>query len=505
VLFLHFLRKCLVGMKYLIFLIIIIAISINGFSQNFVTVGNAYGIPLIQGDACLEADTCFTLTDALNTQAGAVWEEGAIDLSSSFDATFCLFLGSNDADGADGFAFVLRGPNSIDLGGVGQGIGFGDYNETPEDDGIIPSVAIEYDTWDNGAVANDIPDDHTGLFYNGDQTVAIAPVVPLIGNSINAEDGQYHTTRIVWDAVQSNLKMYFDGVLLIDSTDDLINEVFNGNSEVIWGFTSSTGGANNLHQICFPEVSIETQEFLACEGETVEFSYYTEGITNYQWSNDDGDILVDWSIEDGTVLVDTLISTTEPGTFYLDFEFNNITISDSVLVNFVQNPISPFNEVFLELCPEEEFPLFLDAQNTGSSYLWNTDENDQVINATLEQMYTVLITEPVLGCTTEDSIEISHYCEPLAFLPNVFSPDADTLNRYFEPISFKYVGDFSMNIFNRWGAIIHSTNSRIRWNGTDENQNPVKDGVYYYTLMYEGEKGRVSNELSGTITLLRKN
>jgi len=96
---------------HIVVALIIILTNVNtGLAQNFLTVGDAFGIPLIQGETCLEADTCFTLTPDIGTQAGAVWDLDTIDLTFSFDATFCLFLGSNDANGADGFAFVMRSP-----------------------------------------------------------------------------------------------------------------------------------------------------------------------------------------------------------------------------------------------------------------------------------------------------------------------------------------------------------------------------------------------------------
>ena len=98
-------------MKFLwVFTLLFSLLSSSLYSQEFITVGNAFGIPVIQGDACLEADTCFTLTEDLNSQAGAVWDLDVIDLTASFDATFCLFLGVNDVNGADGFAFVMRAP-----------------------------------------------------------------------------------------------------------------------------------------------------------------------------------------------------------------------------------------------------------------------------------------------------------------------------------------------------------------------------------------------------------
>jgi gliding motility-associated-like protein len=455
-------------MKFLwVFTLLFSLLSSSLYSQEFITVGNAFGIPVIQGDACLEADTCFTLTEDLNSQAGAVWDLDVIDLTASFDATFCLFLGVNDVNGADGFAFVMRAPGT------------------------------------SGAPASDIPDDHTGLFYNGDNSNPIAAVVPLLGEGINAEDGAYHTTRIVWNAFTFELEMYFDDVLLISSQDNLINSVFGGNPEVIWGFTSSTGGAANLQQICFPTVSIDISNYFACDGDTVSFSYFTQGITSYQWTDEENNLLVDWNIDDGTELTDTLLTATESGVFYLDFEFNNNLISDSVVVTFIENPEQPFAENFLELCPETDYPFFLNALNDGGSYEWQNGEDEQFIELVESGWYSVLIAEPILSCASTDSIEISHFCEPRVVFPNVFTPNADSLNSFFVPAVFNYIGEFDFKLFNRWGAEVYSTTTRIKWNGDDSNSNPLPDGTYFYTCYYAGLKGEQTGELNGTVTIFR--
>ncbi|MFK7756604.1 MAG: gliding motility-associated C-terminal domain-containing protein [Flavobacteriales bacterium] len=463
-------------------------------SQNFLTVGDAFGIPLIQGETCLEADTCFTLTPNIGTQAGAVWDLDTIDLSFSFDATFCLFLGTNDANGADGFAFVMRAPQSIEIGQTGGGLGF---------EGIDNSVAIEFDTWDNGFIASDILDDHTGLFFNGDQTVAVEPVVPLIGVGINAEDGVYHTTRIVWDAGTQDLTMYFDDVLLISHTEDLVSNVFDGDPNILWGFTASTGGSANLQQICFPTATIILEDLAICEGETASFGFFTEGITSYEWTDEAGDFLVDWSIDEGVELTDTLITTSESGTYYLDIEFNNQTISDSLSVTVIANPIPPFELEEITLCPELEYPFFLDALNVGSFYEWQDGSNTRLLELGDAGVYSVMITEPVIGCSASDAIEINHLCEPLIIMPNVFSPNGDEFNRVFEPVTYSYIGSSSVQMFNRWGVLVfESSSNNLRWDGRSAAGNQLPDGVYYYTVRYVGINSTEEFELSGTVTML---
>ncbi|MFL2996497.1 MAG: lectin-like domain-containing protein [Cytophagales bacterium] len=75
------------------------------------------------------------------TQSGSVWSKEKINLSEDFKVEGKLNLGSNASWGADGIAFVIQ-PLASDLGGEGGGgLGYA---------GISPSVAVEFDTWNNG-------------------------------------------------------------------------------------------------------------------------------------------------------------------------------------------------------------------------------------------------------------------------------------------------------------------------------------------------------------------
>jgi len=296
--------------------------------------------------------------------------------------------------------------------------------------------------------------------------------------------------------------MYFDDVLLISHSEDLVNNVFGGNPDILWGFTASTGGSTNLQQICFPSVSIALDDVAICEGETASFGFFTEGITSYEWTTSEGDVLVDWEISEGEELTDTLITTTESGTFILDIEFNNLTISDSLTVNVIPNPIAPFELEQITLCPELEYPFFLNGLNEGSFYEWQNGASSQFLELGEEGIYSVTISEPILGCSVSDAIEINHLCEPLIVLPNVFSPNADGLNKFFVPIAFSYIGSSEIQIFNRWGILVYEESNNIRWSGKTAAGNQLPDGIYYYMVRYNGINSSEELELSGTVTML---
>lgn len=90
------------------------------------------------------------------------------------------------------------------------------------------------------------------------------------------------------------------------------------------------------------------------------------------------------------------------------------------------------------------------------------------------------------GCFSMDSISISVVKNYQVFIPNIFSPNADGLNDFFEIYAGKDVEEIlSFTIFNRWGAVVFQKNNSFpgepdcRWDGsfiTREN-NP---GVFVY-------------------------
>jgi gliding motility-associated-like protein len=95
---------------------------------------------------------------------------------------------------------------------------------------------------------------------------------------------------------------------------------------------------------------------------------------------------------------------------------------------------------------------------------------------------------------------------PIYFLPNIFSPNGDDLNDYYQPFEYRFIKDIELNIFNRWGALVFdTTNPDILWNGiVKETGELATDGVYYYTITVNTIRlaGIVPESFSGTIQLM---
>jgi hypothetical protein len=169
-------------------------------------------------------------------QSGSAWYNQKIDVSSSFESTFKAYL-HHGRPGADGIAFVVQNQSARALGGWGGGIGYR---------GIKPSVAVEFDTFQN---TPDPSSNHLGVVLNGNPDVHAATAessIPLYGKPF--------TARVAYDAEAHNLKVYVKSLhagdteqLLLEKNVDLATEI--GDPSAWVGFTAATGTALSKQDI----------------------------------------------------------------------------------------------------------------------------------------------------------------------------------------------------------------------------------------------------------------
>jgi gliding motility-associated-like protein len=95
-------------------------------------------------------------------------------------------------------------------------------------------------------------------------------------------------------------------------------------------------------------------------------------------------------------------------------------------------------------------------------------------------------------------------CQPKAackwFLPNAFSPNADTKNEVWEPVSSCDNTTYELHIFNRWGERIFSSQDK-GWNGQYEGAD-VPPGIYIYYITATNPD-RSKEYRKGTIEVIR--
>ncbi len=191
------------------------------------------------------------------------------------------------------------------------------------------------------------------------------------------------------------------------------------------------------------------------------------------------------------------INIADTGTYWLEIGLNGCKIRDSMNVSFKSSPTvnaGPDTTVCIFK------PITLRAGNTtASNYLWNTGETTAAISVNKTGTYYVTVTGNT--CSSSDTVNVfPGDCEVL--LPSAFTPNHDDKNETFGAASETALQYFSMQVYNKWGQLIFSSNDiKKKWDGTFKGKD-VPNGGYVWMIYYVNRKGKKVNE-QGTVILIR--
>ena len=211
----------------------------------------------LRGYADYMPSGCIMLTPDELYAEGIAYSTEKLDLSNYFQIEFDIYLGDKDDLGADGITFVIHNDKrEFDaFGTYGEGFGYGRFNPNfASGNFIAPSVAVEFDTYQN-PYQNDPTSDHAAFLVNGSSYHET--YWNNEDDNFNLEDDQLHNFRFIWNPETQEVIVELDGGLVYQGKQDLINEVFNGATDVIWGFTASTGRKHNLQYFCFRRIAYQ--------------------------------------------------------------------------------------------------------------------------------------------------------------------------------------------------------------------------------------------------------
>lgn len=200
------------------------------------------GLNLV-GDAAQSGDR-LRLTPAAEFQKGAAWFTQKQAVESGFTTTFEFQL--PDLPGqADGLALVLQNSSVSAIGGWGGGMAYATAQDAP---GIANSLAIEFDTWDNGEWP-DLPASHVSVQTRGtdpnsaDHTFSIGATdaIPSI------LDGAAHIARITYES--GSLTVFVDDLVtpVLTVAVDLSSTLTLDQGTAWVGLGSATGSRINTH------------------------------------------------------------------------------------------------------------------------------------------------------------------------------------------------------------------------------------------------------------------
>lgn len=137
--------------------------------------------------------------------------------------------------GADGLTYTLQTAGPTALGVLGGSLGYG---------GITPSVAVEFDTWDNGSI--DAGTNHLGINVHGDVNSVAKVAVPG-----RFDDGTLWSVWIDYDGTVLEVRTNNTGTRPAAPT---LSHTLNipatlGAGAAYAGFTAATGAAYGSHDI----------------------------------------------------------------------------------------------------------------------------------------------------------------------------------------------------------------------------------------------------------------
>ncbi len=221
-----------------------------GAQFSFNTFPSATGFNLV-GSAAVTGGN-LRLTTATNNQQGGAWYATRQTVAQGFAVDFVFQITNRNNGGADGFAFVIQNSSSTAIGTGGGGCTLG-Y------DGMPNSIAFEFDTYQTtgacgGATnTNDPNANHISIHTLGTAPNSVAESASIGIYSPSAatavDNGSTHTVRIIY--VPGTITFFYDNL-----TTPVITAPFsfatalNLNSGQAWlGFTGTTGGANEQHDI----------------------------------------------------------------------------------------------------------------------------------------------------------------------------------------------------------------------------------------------------------------
>ncbi|HVG10275.1 MAG TPA: Calx-beta domain-containing protein [Thermoanaerobaculia bacterium] len=207
-----------------------------GCDSILVTVGDGWILLGTSNDTARPG--CIQITNGNPDRTGAAWYSQKMDLGESFDKTFRVYLGNQDA--ADGMMFVLHNATT-GTSTLGPGGGWLAYQN------VKPSIGVEMDTYDNGTGGGfaDVSADHIAVNENG--------TLDHRGGMVkmpNLEDGKEHVLRLIWNGPGKTLDIHWDGAELLLYSKDVVSKIFAGNGEVYWGLTSASGYIGNEQYFC---------------------------------------------------------------------------------------------------------------------------------------------------------------------------------------------------------------------------------------------------------------
>jgi len=204
------------------------------YSPNFSSAGGWQ----INGNATIVSSTYLRLTPNAGNQSGSAFWKQKVSLPTDFSFSTYFVSRMTPGSRADGMTFCIQQASNT-AGSAGGGLG---YQAIPG-----KSIAIEYDTYNNGELNNN----HIALDINGvlhGSTNVVASPVDLADGTNKYNWIEYNGSTKVLEVRISNTSTRPTAATLTVLNLNLATNFLN-NTDVYFGFTAATGGATEEHAV----------------------------------------------------------------------------------------------------------------------------------------------------------------------------------------------------------------------------------------------------------------
>lgn len=335
----------------------------------------------------------------------------------------------------------------------------------------------------------------------GKNSVCVGDSTTICANAIGALDGAHY----LWEPMNNTNSC----ITVIPGSASVYSMT------VIDGCGETTTATTTVYTEPSPTINMYADIYEGCVPMCIQFRNSTTiregGIRQYVWDFGDGDTSVaenpEYCYSSAGQYNITLTATSDSGCSATFKKINMLNIYTRPQASFTYSP-----QPVIILTPNVQFTdESKDAYGIGYRW-WDFGEPGDTISNLPDPMHIYrdtgsycakLVVMNDKGCT--DTAINCLVIEPAftLYIPSAFSPNGDGLNDIFE-VKGKYVKDFEMYIFDRWGMeIYHSNDITTGWDGTVHGSSTIsQEDVYIYKIMVTDSEGNQHSYI-GNVTLLK--
>lgn len=192
--------------------------------------------------------------------------------------------------------------------------------------------------------------------------------------------------------------------------------------------------------------------------------------------------------------VDTCQNASEPLEVSAPFlKLNDIKTSENIVYLDLKPPLNDLGEY-------EEYLLLYNKDSSETSFhTYNTEFQLPAGLGDLIYLRGYYLYTPDSIAILSNSISTTY--DVKVFVPSAFTPNGDGINDELELFGLP-TEEFEIDIYDRWGNVIHQSKLNPVWNGKVDKDN-IDEGSYLYRLRFRLETGELKTQV-GTFTVLRK-